>query len=285
MQIIKKIIKEPLGFIGFAIILFWLLVAVFAPLIAPAEGARDPFMMIRHSYSPIPSPPSENIIFGATAGGYDIFYGIVWGARTAFIVGLSVVSLTAITGMIVGGVSAYIGGRTEYFTMRVVDFFMSIPFLIAVIVMTVVLGKGLDKIIIALVVFGWPDYARVFRSEVLSVKQREYVLAAKVMGASHWRILLNHILPNSFHPVLVLMSVRFGAIVLIASAMGFIGIGTEPGYSDWGQLINFAKSWISGAPGEPFKYWYTYLYPSIAIFTFVLGWTFFGDAVRDAMDD
>lgn len=285
MTILKKLLKEPLGAAGLAIVLFWLIVALFAPLIAPPTGIGDPYLMIRQSYLSVPTPPGEGLLFGATGGGYDIFYGIVWGARTAFLIGFTVVVSTAAIGMLIGGISAYRGKKTDYVLMRIVDLFMSIPFLIAVIVMTIVLGKGIEKIIIALIVFGWSDYARVFRSEVLAIKQREYVMAARVMGASNIKIFFNHILPNSFHPIIVLMSINFGKMVLIAAAMGFIGIGTEPGYADWGQLINYSRSWITGIPGSPFQYWYTYLYPSIAIFTFVLGWTLMGDAFRDVMEE
>lgn len=284
MKIIKKLIRQPLSLMGLLIILFWLTIAVFAPLIAPPGENQDPYMMIRHSYSTVPTAPSEGIPFGTTEGGYDIFYGIVWGSRTALVVGLTVVTLASLLGVLIGGIGAYAGGTVDYFTMRVVDLFMSIPFLIAVIVMTVVLGKGLDKIILALVVFSWPDYARVIRSEVLLVKKQEYVLASRLMGASHLRVFLTHTLPNSIHPMIVLVSVNFGKIILIVAAMSFIGIGTEPGYADWGQILNFARNWISGIPGEPFKYWYTYVYPSLAIFSFVLGWTFLGDSIRDIMD-
>jgi peptide/nickel transport system permease protein len=150
--------------------------------------------------------------------------------------------------------------------------------------MTFILGKGIDKIILALITFGWPDYARVIRSEVLAVKNQAYVSASNLMGATPLRAFFSHVLPNSIHPVIVLMSVHIGRIVLAAASMSFIGIGIEPGYADWGQMIDFARNWISGIPGDPFHYWYTYTYPSIAIFTFVLGWTFLGDAIRDVQD-
>ncbi|MCF6464384.1 peptide ABC transporter permease [Clostridium sp. Cult2] len=284
MNVLGKIIRQPLGALGLLIILLWINIAVFAPLLAPPAEGQDPYMILRHTFSSLPTPPDEVAKFGTTEGGYDIYYGIIWGSRTALLVGLITVFFNSVVGILVGGISAYYGGVVDNIIMRIVDLFMSIPFLIAVIVMTTVLGKGLDKIIIALIIFGWPGYARIMRSEVLSVKKQEYILAARSMGASPARIFLFHILPNSIHPIIVLISLDIGWIALIAAAQSFMGIGSEPGFADWGQMLNFARSWISGMPGKPFYYWYTYTYPSIAIFTFALGWTLLGDTLRDVFD-
>ena len=209
--------------------------------------------------------------------------GIVWGSRTALITGLVTVLATALIGGLIGGVGAYRGGLADDISMRVVDLFMSIPFLIAVIVMTTILGKGLEKIIVALIVFGWHRYARMMRSEVLEIKEQEYVLAARNMGASPAWIFRRHIIPNAVFSILILMSINIGRMVLVAAALSFVGVGAEPGFADWGQMLNFARSWIAGTPGRPFHYWYTYTYAAIAITTFVLGWTLLGDALRDVL--
>ena len=168
--------------------------------------------------------------------------------------------------------------------MRVVDLFMGFPFLIAVIVMTIVLGKGIDKVMIALIIFGWRGYARIMRSEVLLIKEKEFVLAAKSIGASGLRVFVKHILPNAIYPVLVLVSLNIGRMVLLAASLSFIGVGSEPGYADWGQMVNFARMWIMGTPAQPFFFWYTYTFPSLAILSFVLGWTLLGDLLRDIYD-
>jgi peptide/nickel transport system permease protein len=189
-----------------------------------------------------------------------------------------------IFGTLLGGVGAYIGGAVDSLVMRITDLFMSFPFLIAVIVLTIVLGKGLDKVILALIIFGWRQYARVMRSEVLSVRERDYVEAATSIGMSPVRVFTLHVLPNSIFPVFVLASLDIGVMVLIAASLSFIGVGAEPGYADWGQMINFSRNWLLGVTGKPFAYWYTYLYPSLAILTFVLGWTLLGDTLRDALD-
>ncbi len=122
------------------------------------------------------------------------------------------------------------------------------------------------------------------RSEVLSVKERDFVAAAESIGASKLRIFFRHVLPNSIFPVFVLASLDIGNMVLIAASLSFIGVGAEPGYADWGQMINFSRNWLLGAVGDPFRYWYTYTFPSVAILTFVLGWTLLGDTLRDVLD-
>jgi peptide/nickel transport system permease protein len=255
-----------------------------APLLAPPKNPDNPFAMKRAGYSSIPTPPSEKLLLGTTGGGYDIFYGIVWGSRNAFRVGLTVVASTLVFGVLLGGLGAYAGGRVDWVVMRITDLFMSFPFLIAVIIVSIVLGKGQDKVILALIVFGWRQYARVMRSEVLSIKNKDYVTAARSIGVSDLRIFFVHVLPNSIFPVLVLAFLDIGTTVLIAASLSFIGVGAEPGFADWGQMVNFSRNWLLGIEGHPLHYWYTYLYPSLAVFSFVLGWTLLGDTLRDVLD-
>ena len=281
----NKLIHRPSGAIALLLVGFWLAVAALAPLLAPPEDPDNAYMMVRHGFSSLPKPADETSRWGTTSGGYDIFYGIVWGSRTALITGLVTVLATAVIGALIGGTGAYRGGLADDITMRVVDLFMSIPFLIAVIVMTTMLGKGQEKIIIALIVFGWHRYARMMRSEVLEIKEQEYILAARNMGASPAWIFRRHIVPNAVYPIIILMSVNIGRMVLVAAALSFVGVGAEPGFAAWGQMLNFARSWIAGIPGQPFYYWYTYTYAAIAITTFVMGWALLGDALRDVLGE
>jgi peptide/nickel transport system permease protein len=284
MDSFRKVLRNPLGFIGMLLILFWAVVALAAPLICPPKNARSPYTVTRLSYSSLPSPPSAKAHLGTTGGGYDIFYGLVWGSRNAFRVGLLVVACSLVIGLLIGGLGAFAGGIVDEITMRLTDLFMSFPFLIAVIVMSIVLGKGLDKVILALIIFGWRQYARIMRGEVLAVKAKDFIGSARSIGMSSMRIFFRHVLPNSIFPVLVVASLDVGVTVLIAASLSFLGVGAEPGYADWGQMINFARSWLLGTNGKPFVYWYTYVYPSIAIVTFVLGWTLLGDTLRDVLD-
>jgi len=283
----KRLLRTPLGVIGLLLVVFWMVIAILAPVICPPttpQSQRNPYQIERTSFSSLPSPPTSQARFGTTGGGYDIFYGVIWGSRTALIVSIIVVSCSAVVGVLIGGMGAFIGGVVDELIMRVVDLLMSLPFLIAVMVMTIALGKGLDKVIIALVIFGWRSYARLVRSRVLSVKQQDYVLAAKAIGGGNLRIFLHDILPNSIQPTFVLASVEMGRIILVVAALSFIGVGAEPGYADWGQLINFARGWMIGSGNNSLEYWYTVLFPALAILSYALGWILLGDALRDVLD-
>ena len=281
----NKLIRKPSGAIALLLVGFWITVAASAPLLAPPKDPENAYSMLRHGFSSYPKPADSASRWGTTSGGYDIYYGIVWGSRTALTTGLVTVLAAAMIGGLIGGISAYKGGLADEITMRVVDLFMSIPFLIAVIVMTTIMGKGLEKIILALIVFGWHRYARMMRSEVLEIKAQEFVLAARSMGATPAWIFWRHIIPNAAYPILILVSINIGRMVLVAAALSFVGVGAEPGFADWGQMLNFARSWITGIPGQPFHYWYTYTYAAISITTFVLGWTLLGDALRDVLEE
>jgi peptide/nickel transport system permease protein len=284
MDSIKRVLKNPLGATGVAIILFWAIIALMAPVLAKPKNPDNPYAIKRVGYSALPTPPSQKSILGTTGGGYDIFYGMVWGARTSFKIGLTVVACTFVIGVALGGTGAYIGGTCDMIIMRITDLFMSFPFLIAVIIVSIVLGKGQDKVILAMIVFGWRQYARIMRSEVLSVKNKDFVMAARSIGVDESKIFLFHVLPNSIFPVFVIAFIDIGVTALAAASMSFIGIGAEPGYADWGQMITFSKNWLLGIEGDPLHYWYTYTYPSIAIVSFILGWTLLGDTLRDVLD-
>jgi peptide/nickel transport system permease protein len=184
----------------------------------------------------------------------------------------------------VGAVAAYYGGMVDEVLMRTVDVFMAIPFLIAAMVLTALLGKGIVPVTIALATFGWMGYARIIRSEMLRIREMDYVHAARTYGASDLRLIALHIIPNAFFPVLVLATMATGSMVLSASALSFLGVGTEEGYADWGQFIAYSRNWIVGQPGNPFQYWYTLAFPGAAIFLFVLSWNLVGDTLRDLLD-
>jgi peptide/nickel transport system permease protein len=241
-------------------------------------------MIPRTGYAPIPTPPSLAHIFGTTEGQYDIFYGVIWGTRTAFIIGLSVISSILIIGLTLGSISGYFGGLLDEIIMRVTDIFMAFPTLILAMAVTIALGPSIKTIMIALITVSWPPYARLVRGDILSVREEDFVKASRGVGASHLRIIVRHILPNSIYPVLIMASLDIGAIVLSASALSFLGLGVPEGYADWGQMISFSRNWIVGTAGNPFAYWYTVAIPGIFIFFFVLGWNLLGDAFRDILD-
>ncbi|MGE5587864.1 MAG: ABC transporter permease [Clostridia bacterium] len=283
---VKKLVRNPLSMLGLILLAGFVVVAIAAPWIAPTPEryADEPYRIPRYGWGSTPTPPSKEHPMGLTQGQYDIFYGVVWGTRTAFRVGIIVVGVSCAIGIVVGSVSAYIGGRADEIIMRVVDIFLSFPFLIAAVVITCVLGKGLDKVMIAMICFWWMGYARLLRGSILQVKEEEYVLAARAAGVSHVKIILRHLLPNTIFPVLISASMDLGSVVVTAAGLSFLGLGAPEGYADWGQMISFSRNWLLGAPGEPLKYWYTVLYPGMAIVLFVLAWNLIGDAFRDILD-
>src|SRR6056297_3147063 len=254
-EVLKRLLKNKISLAGIIIILFFVFIAIFAPWIAPPQDPDEPYRIPRAGWSVEPQPPSSGHIFGTTEGQYDIFYGCVWGTRTAFRIGIIVVGISALIGITVGTLSAFYGGWIDEIVMRITDIFLAMPYLVAAMVLTTVLGKGLDNVMIALIAFGWMNTARLMRSQVLEAKSEEYVEAASALGAGDSRIILRHIILNTIFPVVIRESMRMGSMVITASALSFLGVGAPMGYADWGQLINFARSWIIGSPGNAFEYW------------------------------
>jgi len=277
--------RNPLSLAGIIILLIFIIIAVFAPLIAPPpEDHGDPYIIPRDGYSPVPQSPSGEHHFGTTEGQYDIFYGVVWGTRSAFKVGLAVIGMVLVIGIVLGSLAGYFGGIVDEVIMRVTDVFLAFPSLILAMAIVAALGPGLRSVLIAITVVSWPSYARLVRGDILAIREEDYVEAARGVGASHLRIIARHILPNSIYPVLIMASLDIGAVVLSAAALSFLGLGTPVGYADWGQMIQFARNWIVGPPGNPLAYWYTVTIPGLFILFFVLGWNLLGDAFRDILD-
>ncbi|MFK4823149.1 ABC transporter permease [Ochrobactrum quorumnocens] len=285
MKVLRYLLRNPVSLIGVLILLGFGLMALFAPMLAPPqEFQMSVYDTPRAGFLATPQPPSAGAIFGTTEGQYDIYYAVIWGTRTAFKIGLGVVAISVFIGTLIGSIAAYYGGAVDEVLMRIVDVFMAVPFLIAAMVLTALLGKGIGPLTIALTTFGWMGYARVVRSEILRIREMDYVHAARTYGAGDLRLIVLHILPNAFFPVLVLATMATGSMVLSASALSFLGVGTEEGYADWGQFIAYSRNWIVGQPGNPFQYWYTLVFPGAAIFLFVLSWNLVGDALRDLLD-
>ena len=281
---LQRIFRNPAAIIGFFLILFFAAVAFFAPQIAPPKYNYNPYLMPHKGFSPTPKPPGETHIFGTTSGQYDIFYGVVWGTRTAFKIGLFVVGIATLLGVTLGAISGYFGGIVDEVLMRIVDVMWAIPTLVLAMTIVVAFGRGLDKIMIALALVGWRWYVRVIRSEILTLRDQEFVEAAKIMGVSDIKIILRHIIPNAIYPVLILATMDMGSMVITASFMSFVGLGAPKGFADWGQMVALARNYIVGPPDDPLRYWYAVVFPGGCIVLFVLGWNLIGDALRDAFD-
>jgi peptide/nickel transport system permease protein len=234
--------------------------------------------------SSLPQPPSSQSIFGTLPGGYDIFYGVVWGVRMAFILGILVSAINFVIGFAVGGCAGYDGGRTDTLLMRLGEVVQCLPSLVFAILVVALLGKSLINSLIALSLVGWVGYARIIRGEILRVKQLEFVDGAKALGAGHRRIFFKHIIPNSLNALIVVVSLDIGAIVLAGATLAFVGLGFQVGATDWGQMFEFSRSFFIGPVNEPLKFWYVSFYPGLAILLFTLAWNFLGNAYQDAFD-
>lgn len=301
---LRRFLRNPLSAVGLCLLVLFILIALLAPWLAPPAHPWDAYKVPQDGLSAIPKPPRAEAWqtfppdwhmhpFGVASGGYDIYYGIIWGTRTAFFVSLVVVSLSLLIGLLFGSLAAYCGGWVDEILMRSVDVLLIFPDIVLVITLVVIIGRypnfelfgftfsidRLSAVMLALIVAGWTVYARLVRGEILSAKEKEYVLAARTLGAGHTRIIFRHILPNTIYPVLVAASLDIGRVVLAVSGLSFLGLGPEPGYADWGQMVSFARQYVTQV-----KYWYVIVIPGLAITLFVLVWNLLGDAFRDALD-
>ena len=305
-RITVGLLKTPASILGLVLIIFFVLIAIFAPLIIPPVDGADPYTIPRDGFisdpQPVGSAWKKNVppvpfwykavtgkdawvhVMGTSEGQYDIFYGVVWGTRTAFYTGLMVTIATLLMGVIYGAVSAYYGGWLDNVMMRIVDILLILPGILAALILAAVLtpkiGKSLIPTMTALIAFGWMSYSRIIRGDILSVKERDYIMAARVIGVKDSRILFRHILPNAIFPTLVLASLAIGDVVLSFAALSFLGIGTQVGYADWGQVLSFARNWITSLN----VYWYIVVWPGLTLVLFVMGWNLVGDALRDVLD-
>ncbi len=306
-NLIHGIFTNPLSVIGLIITSIFILTAAFAPFIAPTSpGSSNHYLIPRDGYSPTPKAPGtiwkinppeapgwyQTItksdqwihLLGTTSGQFDIFYGIIWGTRIALFVGVVITVIAVIIGLIMGSIAGFYGGRIDDVLMRFTEIFMAFPFLLAALTLSAILvplfGRGIWPAVIALITFGWMTYMRMIRGEMMAAKERDYVLAARVIGARAPRIIFKHIMPNAIYPILILASMSVGDYVLSFATLSFLGVGTEIGYADWGQIISFSRDWILSLD----QYWYIIVYPSIVLLLFGLGWNLIGDSLRDILD-
>jgi len=280
----KRLLKNPLTIIGLVIILFFVFLAVFAPVLAPPPRPHDPFLMPHDGWQINPSPPSAKNPLGTLPSQYDILYGVIWGTRNAFRIGILVVAANLAVGLVLGSIAGYFGGIIDEVVMRIADIFYAIPILVMAMALVVALGRGLQSVVVVLIILNWPTYTRVIRSEILVVRNMDFILAARASGASHLRILFRHVLPNSIFSAIIVASMNVGVTVLIAAALSFLGLGSDTGYADWGAMVSTCRNFIVGPADNRLAYWYLVFIPGFTIALFVLGWNLLGDAVRDVFD-
>lgn len=221
--------------------------------------------------------PGAEYWFGTDQLGRDIFSRVISGTKVSLFVGLCAVAFSLTIGVVLGSVAGYFGGKTDSVIMRCMDMMLAIPSMLLAITLMAAFGKGIDKAIIAIGVVSIPEYARIVRSSILSVKENDYVAAARVIGNSDKRIIFKHILPNVISSIVVRATLGISTAILDTSALGFLGLGVQPPAAEWGDMLGRARGFI-------FKDPYTLIFPGLAITIAVLAFNLFGDGLRDALD-
>jgi peptide/nickel transport system permease protein len=260
--------RQPLAIVGAVIAAAWILIAIFAPYIAP----HDPLAQV---YPPSQSPSAAHL-FGTDELGRDVLSRVIYGSRVSVPIALLLVSLAALIGGVLGGLAGYFRGLVDGVSMRLVDLVFAFPPIILAMVVAAVLGRGLQNAALAIVVVAWPSYARVVRGLVLSVGDSEYVESARLLGSSARRTLFRDVVPNVAGPVLVLATLDLANAILLLSGLSFLGLGAQPPKAEWGSMV------AEGA--QYFQWWWIGTFPGLAIFTAVLAFNFLGDSLRDLFD-
>lgn len=221
--------------------------------------------------------PNSQYWFGTDELGRDIFSRIMVATRISLSVGVIAVAISMTCGVILGSLAGYLGGKVDSIIMRIMDIMLSIPSILLAIAFMAALGQGIDKAVIAISLVSIPEYARIVRGEILSVKENDYVQAAKVIGNKNGRIIFHHILPNVLSSIIVRATLGISSAILDASALGFLGLGVQPPAAEWGDMLGRARNFIFSAP-------YTLIFPGLAISLTVLAFNLLGDGLRDALD-
>jgi ABC-type dipeptide/oligopeptide/nickel transport system permease subunit len=267
---VRRVFGAPYALLGGAIVLLAVLLAVGAPLVSP----YDP---LKQDLSRLLSPPSTSHVLGTDNVGRDVLARVIWGTRVSLVAGFVSVAMAVVAGCLLGLVAGYWRGRVDGVVMRLMDALLSFPALVLALALGAVLGAGLVGVLIALAVVYTPTFARLMRGQVLSVRAREYVDAARLLGAADWHILQRHILPNAATPIVVQASLSVAFAMLAEASLSFLGLGVQPPEPSWGSMINAGRGYLQQAPWIVFG-------PGLALFVTVLGLNFVGDAIRDALD-
>lgn len=279
-EVWRRFKKNPVGLIGLFIIFVLIFTAIFADIIAPPVD--DPLLGIVPAYefqnlANRNAFPSRDHLFGTDNFGRDIFNRVVHGSRISLIIGFVVVGISMIAGVILGTVAGYYGRYVDGIIMRIVDIMLAIPNILLAISITAALGGGLINVMIAVGIGSIPVFARQVRSSVLSVRENEFIEAAKSIGARDMRIMFRHVLPNCMAPIIIRATMGMAVAILSAAALSFIGLGIEPPTPEWGAMLSEGRRFVR-------DYWHHTLFPGLAIALVVFGLNMLGDGLRDALD-
>ncbi len=276
VSLLRRLVRRRTALFGLLVVVVVMLAAVAAPLVAPFDPLEQDIGQ-RLQEPGWQDAQGRVHPLGTDHLGRDILSRIIFGSRIALLVGLAAVLISGVLGMIIGLVAGYFGGRMDDFLMRLADVQLAFPFILLAIAVIGVLGPSLRNIIIVIGVSSWVVYARVVRGEVLSIREREYVHAAVALGSRHWRVLVTHVLPNTFTPWLVVATLDMARVIVIESALSFLGLGVQPPTPTWGGMLADGRVYLSTA-------WWLATFPGLAILITVLGINLFGDGLRDTLD-
>ncbi len=269
----RRFLRNPLSASGFILVLILVLVAVTAKLWVPYP--QDIMTARRMDLNLL--PPSATYWMGTDSLGRDIFTRVMVGTGLSLQVGIIVVLLAATIGTFIGGMAGFYGGWIDQLTMRITDGFLAFPSLVLALGVAAALGPSLTNALLSITITWWPWYARLVRAQALSVTNLEYIEASRALGASKFRILLSHILPNVLVPVIVQASLDFGYVILTATSLSFLGLGAQKPYPEWGLMVSEGKSVFPAA-------WWVSIFPGLAIFITVVAFNLLGDGIREMLD-
>ncbi len=268
----RSFCKNKIAVIGLILLIVIVILCVGAPLFTK----YDPVIDMNPKDKLLP-PGSEGHLLGTDDYGRDIWSRLIYGGRTSVLTGVVVALLSAAAGVVIGCVSGYFGGRLDSLLMRFTDIMLSFPFLIIAIAIMAALGASQKNVVLALAIIGWPGFARLTRSQVLALKEQEYVESARVAGFKSPRIIFNHILPNAMGPIIVQLTLAVGNAILSAASLNFLGMGVDSTLPDWGVMLNQGRNYLQ-------THSYLTTIPGVAISLTVLAMNWVGDGLRDAFD-
>lgn len=263
------LLRNRMALSGAAVVLVWVVVALLAPVIAPYDPIDQEVRQRLQG-------PSAAHLLGVDELGRDVFSRVLYGGRVSLPVAAVVVVLATIFGTLYGGLAGFTGKWLDESAMRIVDMVLAFPSLILAMAIAAALGPSIQNSMLALLLVWWPPYARVARGQVLGLKHRDFVTAARALGMSEWRILIRHVLPNALAPALVLTTMDFGNAIIITAALSFLGLGAVPPTPEWGAMVAEGRELI--------QQWWISTFPGVAIFSVAMACNFVGDGLRDAID-
>lgn len=266
----KRLLQNKMAVIGMTVLGIIIFAAIFAPYIAPHDPIKQN-ILARYK------APSSKYLLGTDELGRDILSRIIYGARYSLLIGVISISIALLLGIFLGVVAGYFGGRIDLLLMRLIDILLAFPYILLAIAIVAILGPDLQNAMLAISIVNVPRFARIIRSSVLTIKENEFIQAAKALGASDLRIIVRHLLPNCLGPLIVQSTLSMASAILSAAGLSFLGLGAQPPTPEWGAMLSDARSALQIAP-------WVVTFPGLAIMLNVLGFNLLGDGLRDALD-